>query len=69
MVRAPGVTADWDDAHLINAALAFHADDPGYGYRFIADELTDQGISASENRVWRLCSAQRIFSTHARSGA
>ena len=30
---------DWDDAHLVNAALAVHADDPVFGYRFIADEL------------------------------
>ena len=30
---------DWDDAHLINAALAIHRDDPAFGYRFIADEL------------------------------
>jgi len=55
---------DWDDAHLINAAVDIHADDPGYGYRFIADELADHGIAASENRVWRLCSVQRIFSVH-----
>ena len=30
---------DWDDAHLINAALDIHHDDPEFGYRFIADEL------------------------------
>src|ERR1700684_3077690 len=30
---------DWDDAHLINAALDVHRDDPAFGYRFIADEL------------------------------
>lgn len=32
---------DWDDAHLINAALDIHADDPEFGYRFIADDLAD----------------------------
>ena len=42
---------DWDDAHLINAALAIHADDPAFGYRFIADELPAHGIVAGENRV------------------
>jgi len=57
---------DWDDAHLINAALEVHGDDPGYGYRFIADELAEQGIVASENRVWRLCSMQQIFSLHSK---
>jgi putative transposase len=53
---------DWDEAHLINAALDIHADDPGFGYRFIADELPARGITASENRVARLCSQQRIWS-------
>lgn len=27
---------DWVDAHLVNAALEIHADDPAFGYRFIA---------------------------------
>jgi putative transposase len=53
---------DWDDAHLINAAYDIHADDPAFGYRFIADELRMQGIAAGENRVARLCSQQRIWS-------
>ena len=34
---------DWDDAHLINAAVDIHADDPAFGYRFIADELARRG--------------------------
>ena len=45
--RAKPVTdRDWDDAHLIDAAMAIHADDPAFGYRFIADELPDHGITA-----------------------
>ncbi len=63
-VKNPVSQRDWDDAQLINAAVDIHGDDPGFGYRFIADELPARGISASENRVWRLCSAQRIFSIH-----
>jgi putative transposase len=55
-----------DDAHLINAALDIHADDPGDGHRFIADELPQRGFTASENRVWRPCSMQQIFSVHVR---
>jgi putative transposase len=42
---------DWDDAHLINAAIDVHRDDPAFGYRFIADELAARGITAGENRV------------------
>ena len=57
---------DWDDAHLINAAFDIHADDPTFGYRFIADELPGHGIIAGENRVARLCSQQRIWSLHSR---
>ena len=55
---------DWDDAHLINAAIDIHHDDPEFGYRFIADELAERGIAASRNRVNRLCTLQRIFSVH-----
>jgi transposase InsO family protein len=57
---------DWDDAHLINAALGIHHDDPAFGYRFIADELTAHGIVAGRNRVARLCSMQRIWSVFAK---
>ena len=57
---------DWDDAHLINAALDIHADDPEFGYRFIADELDDLGFEAGENRVQRLCSLQGIYSAFAK---
>jgi HTH-like domain len=48
-------------------ARDIHADDPVFGYRFIADELAaEHGIRASENRVHRLCSAHGIFSVLAR---
>jgi putative transposase len=57
---------DWDEAHLINAALGIHADDPGFGYRFIAGELPGRGITAGENKVARLCSQQRIWSAFAK---
>ena len=57
---------DWDDAHLINAAVDIHHDDPEFGYRFLADELHERGVSAGENRVFRLCSQQRIWSVFAK---
>jgi putative transposase len=62
----PVCRRDWDDAHLINAALDIHHDDPEFGYRFIADELATLGIRASRNRVNRLCTLQRIFSVHSK---
>jgi len=64
--KSPVSQRDWDNAHLLNAAIDIHADDPGFGYRFIADELPARGISAGENRVARLCSAQRVWSLHAK---
>jgi putative transposase len=65
-LAAPVSQRDWDDAHLINAALNIHHEDPEYGYRFIADELATVGIVASRNRVNRLCTLQRIFSVHSK---
>jgi putative transposase len=64
--KDPVSQRDWDDAHLINAALDVHTDDPAFGYRFIADELPGRGITASENRVARLCSQERIWSVFAK---
>lgn len=60
---------DWDDAHAINALHDIHEDDPTLGYRFLTDELGDVGISASENRVWRLCSMAGVFASHHRRRA
>jgi transposase InsO family protein len=57
---------DWDEAHLINAAVDIHHDDPAFGYRFIADELASLGIKAGENRVQRLCSQQQLWSVFAK---
>jgi putative transposase len=57
---------DWEDAHLTNAAIAAHRDDPTFGYRFMADDLHAAGHRASERLVWRLCSQQRLSSLHSK---
>jgi putative transposase len=62
----PVTDRDWADAHLINAAIDIHHDDPEFGYRYITDELAGRGILAGRNRVNRLCSQQRLWSVHAR---
>ena len=59
---------DWDDAHLANAIVDIHADDPAFGYRFIADELEADGHVASENRVHRVCREHKVWSTTCRKG-
>lgn len=54
---------DWDDAHLINAAVDVHADDPAFGYRLIHDELElTRGLSVGRSRVQRLCRQEQIVS-------
>ena len=63
---APVSRRDWDDAQLTNAAIDAHHDDPPFGYRFLADELREAGLAASDRRIWRLCSQQRIWSTFAK---
>lgn len=59
---------DWADAHAINAIVDVHADDPEFGYRFIADELAEAGLASCERRVWRLCNQERIWSTTTKKG-
>ncbi|WP_157550709.1 IS3 family transposase [Microbacterium sp. Root553] len=59
----PVAQRDWDNAHLTNAAVDLHRDEPAFGYRFISDEIeAETGLRASERRVWRLCSEQRLWS-------
>jgi putative transposase len=64
--KNPVSDRDWANAHLINAAVDIHRDEPAFGYRFIADELAVCGLPAGENRVARLCSQQRIWSVFAK---
>ena len=64
----PVCDRDLDDAHLTNAIVDVHADDPEFGYRFIADELEAAGHVVGERRVWRLCRDQRVWSTTTRKG-
>ncbi|BCT74214.1 hypothetical protein SCMU_00560 [Sinomonas cyclohexanicum] len=61
-LKGPVTDRDWNEAHLANAAMDIHTDDPAFGYRFIADELAEAGYQASERRVWRVCSAHGVFS-------
>ncbi|MCU1533112.1 MAG: transposase [Arthrobacter sp.] len=59
----PVPARDWEEAHLINAAIDHHREDPAFGYRFIADEISaGAGPAASERRIWRLCSENGILS-------
>jgi transposase InsO family protein len=57
-----------DDAHLTNALVDLHAEDPEFGYRFLADELERSGHVVGERRVWRLCRQQRLWSSTTKKG-
>jgi transposase InsO family protein len=59
---------DFDNAHLTNALVDLHADDPEFGYRFLTEELHAAGHRAGERRVWRLCRQQRLWSTTVKKG-
>lgn len=63
---APVSDRDWLDAHLMNAAIDIHREDPEFGYRFIADELRAAGWLVSEKHVWRICSSAELWSFHAK---
>ncbi len=66
--KQPCSDRDWADAQTINAIVDVHADDPEFGYRFIADELEKAGRPTNERRVWRLCRENRVWSTTTRKG-
>ena len=42
---------DLVDAYAMNAAFEVHRDDPGFGYRFIADELAAAGLLSLDRIV------------------
>jgi putative transposase len=66
--QRPCSDRDWADAHVVNAIVDVHADDPEFGYRFIADELELAGQATNERRVWRLCRENRVWSTTTKKG-
>jgi len=61
-LNQPVTRAEWNQAHLANALVDAHRDDPEFGYRFLADEVRDLGFDASERTVWRVCSANGLWS-------
>jgi putative transposase len=45
-LSAPVSRRNLADAYLTNALIDAHADDPEFGYRFLADEVTGAGLVA-----------------------
>ncbi|GAB37551.1 putative transposase [Gordonia sputi NBRC 100414] len=58
------------DAQAANAVLDAHADDPEFGYRFLAEELRDKGLEVSDHQVLKACRLVRVRCCHSiRRGA
>lgn len=55
---------EWSDAHAANAVLDAHADDPEFGYRFLADELRGRGLAVSDHQVLKACRLVRVRCCH-----
>jgi len=58
----PVTDAEWTEAHLANAIVDAHRDDPEFGYRFLTDEIRSGGHRACERTVWRICRDNGWFS-------
>jgi len=56
-------------AHRANALFDAHRDDPEFGYRFLADEARDAGVSMSERTAWKICSQNRWWSAFGKKKA
>jgi putative transposase len=65
-LKRPLSARDYENAYLTKALVAAHRSDPTFGYRFLADELVQQGHLISERRVWRLCSQAGLWASFAR---
>ncbi len=55
---------EWSDAHAANAALDAHADDPEFGYRFLADALRGRGLAVSDHQVLKACRLVKVRCCH-----
>jgi putative transposase len=58
----PVTDAELRQAHLVNAVLDAHRDDPEFGYRFLADEIRDGGQAACDRTIWAICSSNGWWS-------
>ncbi len=59
-LAVPVTASELEEAYLSNALFDAHHDDPEFGYRFLADEVHDNGFEACERTVWRVCSQKRL---------
>ena len=53
---------DWQEAHLVDAIVDAHEDDPEFGYRLVADAVRDAGWVVSDRTVWKHASRNGVWS-------
>jgi putative transposase len=58
----PVTATEFERAYRANALFDAHRDDPEFGYRFLADEARDAGLSMADRTAWRICSSQGWWS-------
>lgn len=68
-LKCPVTDAELVAAHRANALFDAHRDDPEFGYRFLADEARDAGVSMSERTAWKICSENRWWSAFGKKRA
>ncbi|AZU02291.1 IS3 family transposase [Brevibacterium linens] len=68
-LATPVPEADVVEAYRANALFDAHADDPEFGYRYLADEAEAAGEPMAVRTAWRLCSANSWFSVFGKARA
>ncbi|NGY66535.1 IS3 family transposase [Lentzea sp. NEAU-D13] len=58
----PVTVTELGRAQRANALFDAHRDDPEFGYRFLADEARDAGLSMADRTAWRICSSMGWWS-------
>ena len=59
---SPVTERELTQAHRANALHHAHAEDPEFGYRFLADEARELGEPMSDRTAWRLCRDNQLWS-------
>lgn len=58
----PVTPSELEEAYRADALFDAHRDDPEFGYRFLADEARDAGVTMAERTAGRICSDNGWFS-------
>lgn len=61
-IAEPITAVELEQAWAANALFDAHRDDPEFGYRFLADEVRQNGVAVSDRTAWRICRDNRWWS-------